>query len=67
MTDPGTPVGLSCPGCGEPPEFVFGGGTQAWCGNGDCPILTWDATKTLAENNADAGTVDLSGWEPPDG
>lgn len=53
------PVGLICPGCGEPPVFLLGGGTQAWCGTGDCPILTWDPTMTLAELNADAKTVDL--------
>lgn len=55
----GQPVGMKCPGCGEPPVVLFGGGTQAWCGTDDCPILTWDPTKTLAELNADSKTIDL--------
>ena len=36
-----------CPVCGEPPFLVMGGGTQAFCGNGDgCPVMTWDPTKS---------------------
>jgi hypothetical protein len=54
------PVGLKCPGCGEVPLWLFGGGTQAWCGTDDCPILTWNPTKTLAELNADSKVIDLS-------
>jgi hypothetical protein len=52
------PVGLTCPACGEPPIWVFGG-TQAWCQTDDCPILTWNPTMTLAELNAQAKVVDL--------
>lgn len=55
-----TPVGLKCPGCGEPPLWLFG--NQAWCGTDDCPILIWNPTKTLAELNADSKVVNL-----PDG
>lgn len=57
----GEPVGLNCPGCGEDPVFLFGGGTQAFCGTDDCPILTWNPTKTLAELNADSKAIDLEG------
>ena len=52
------PVGLNCPGCGEPPVMLFGGGTQAFCGTDDCPFFTWDPTLTLAELNADAGVIE---------
>ena len=58
---PGEPVGLKCPGCGEPPRWLFGGGTQAWCPTDDCPFPIWDPTKTLAELNADAKVVRLEG------
>jgi hypothetical protein len=53
------PVGLNCPGCGEPPLWLMGDGTQAWCGTDDCPILTWNPSKTLAELNADSKAIDL--------
>jgi hypothetical protein len=35
-----------CPMCGEPPMMVFGGGTQAFCGNDYCPVFTWDPSKS---------------------
>ena len=61
----GGPVGLKCPGCGEPPAlFLFGGG-QAFCGTDDCPWFTWDPTKSLAELNADAQAIDLGGGDGP--
>jgi hypothetical protein len=63
MSNP-EPVGLNCPGCGELPVMVFGG-TQAWCGNGDCAILTWDPTKTAAELAADTKVIDLRGEGGP--
>lgn len=56
-----TPVGLTCPGCGEPPVMIFDDGRQCFCGSDDCPFLMWDSTKTMAELNADARTVDLTG------
>ena len=62
----GGPVGLKCPGCGEPPMWLFGGGTQAFCGTDDCPWFTWDPTMTLAELNADAKTIDLSAGDGPE-
>ena len=58
------PVGLSCPGCGNPPFAVMGGGTQAFCGTEDCPWFTWDPTATLREINEGAGIIDLSGDQP---
>lgn len=58
---PEPPVGLNCPGCGQPPMMVFGGGTQAFCETDDCPWFTWDPTKTLAELNASVRVIDLEG------
>lgn len=39
MPEPPAPV---CPLCGEFPLWVLGGGTQAFCGNHDCPVMTWN-------------------------
>lgn len=61
----GGPVGLACPGCGEPPMMLFGGGTQAFCGTDDCPWLSWDPTKTLAELNASVQRIDLDPGATP--
>ncbi len=57
MTAPACPC---CPGCGQPPFAVMGGGTQAFCGTEDCPWFTWDPGKSLAELNASAQVMDLS-------
>ena len=65
MADTGLPVGLDCPGCGEPPMMLMGGGTQAFCGTDDCPWFTWDPTKTLAELNASATRIDFPGGPDP--
>jgi hypothetical protein len=43
--------------------FLFGGGTQAFRQTDDCPWLTWDPTKSLADLNAHAGTIDLEGTQ----
>jgi hypothetical protein len=59
----GEPAGLTCPGCGEPPVLLLGGGTQAFCGTDDCPWFTWDPTKTLSELNAAVQVLDLSGYQ----
>lgn len=54
-----------CPLCGDPPMMVFGGGTQAFCGNDDgCPVLTWDPTRTADEFLRDARRVQ---WQPAEG
>lgn len=52
--DEDAPIGLNCPGCGEPPRMVLPGGNQAFCGNTDsCRILMWDPTQTRAEMTAE--------------
>ena len=66
MSEAGGPAGLKCPGCGEPPVFLFGGGTQAWCGTDDCRWLIWDPTKTLADLTADVQVVDLPAGDGPE-
>ena len=43
-----------CPWCDEPPCMVMGGGTQAFCGSDACPCLTWDPSKSKAENRRNA-------------
>lgn len=62
------PVGNRCPLCGAAPlaGIVLGAGRQAFCPSPDCAVMTWDPTKTLAELNADTGTIDVSFLEPPD-
>jgi len=47
--------------------MVMGGGTQAFCGNDGCPCLTWDPSKSKAENrrNATAARITEQG-EPGD-
>jgi len=39
----------SCPVCDQPPLFVLGGGTQAFCGNEECRALSWDPTLSRDE------------------
>ncbi len=57
-----TPAGLECPGCGEQPVFLFGGGTQAFCGNDNgCPVITWNPEETAEQFWASAKQIDLSG------
>lgn len=61
------PVGFNCPSCGSPRQS-FGGieafmGTQAFCPNDACRIVTWDPEKTLDENLDDFGTIDLGGLQ----
>lgn len=53
------PVTPGCPFCGQSPVWVFGGGTQAWCGNDDCTLLMWDPSLSLDENLLNAGFVRL--------
>lgn len=36
-----------CPVCGTDPYMVMGGGTQAFCGNGEgCPVMTWNPVES---------------------
>jgi hypothetical protein len=53
------PLTPACPFCGQPPVFLLGGGTQAFCGNDDCTLLTWNPSLSLDENLLDAGVVHL--------
>lgn len=53
----------ACPLCGEPPVFLLGGGTQAFCGNDDCTLLTWNPSVSLDANLLDAGFVRLDPGE----
>jgi hypothetical protein len=53
-----------CPLCDEPPMMVFGGGTQAFCGNDDCTLICWDPSKTLDDNLLNAGVVRFP-WDEP--
>jgi len=51
-----------CPRCGQPPGMLMCP-EQVFCTNDNCDTLTWDMTKTRAENEAAATTIDLSGLE----
>ena len=52
-----------CPFCGHPPAMVFGGGSQAFCGNEDCTLLKWDPSLSLDENLLDAKMINLQTGE----
>lgn len=47
-----------CPGCNEPPELVMGD-RQAFCGNDDCQVFTWDLMDDPAKFKAKAVRLDL--------
>lgn len=49
----------ACPVCGKPPVMVFGGGSQAFCGNDDCSTLCWNPMKSLDDNLLDTHFVEL--------
>jgi hypothetical protein len=40
--------------------MVMGGGTQAFCGSDDCNCLTWDPSKSAAENRRNVNVVSLT-------
>jgi hypothetical protein len=52
-----------CPLCGQPPIWLLGGGTQAFCGNDDCTLLTWNPSLSLDANLLDAKCVRLEPTE----
>jgi hypothetical protein len=57
------PIGLNCPGCGEPPRFLIAP-NQAFCGNDSCRMLMWDPAKTVAEMIAEGiNEIDLRGLQ----
>ena len=59
-----------CPLCDEPPLWILGGGTQAFCGSDDCPVFTWNTLEsrehflrtakhvTLQDNSSEEGQGD---------
>ena len=67
MPDTGAPVGLNCPGCGQPPMMVFGGGMQAFCETDDCPWFTWNPTKTAEQLLAGVKVIDIQRHDDPEG
>lgn len=46
-----------CPLCDCLPVMMFGGGTQAFCGNDDCTLICWKPAVSLDDNLLDAGVV----------
>lgn len=56
-----------CPLCGQPPVMVFGGGTQAFCGNDDCHMFTWDQTLSRSGNLQAADFIQLPPLEDGNG
>jgi hypothetical protein len=51
-----TPV---CPLCGTPPFRVMGDVTQAFCGNSDCNVFTWNPREGVDQIGR-AGFIDLT-------
>lgn len=56
MTRQPTP---NCPACRSLPGMVLGDGTQAFCVNEDCQMVTWNPTLTASENMRTLGVVTL--------
>lgn len=53
------PVGYNCPGCGQHALMALAGGEQAFCGNDECHVLSWNPTLTLEEL---ATKMDVAEW-----
>jgi hypothetical protein len=49
-----------CPVCGEPPLWVLGGGTQAFCGSDECPVFTWNPAQSREHFMATAREVQIT-------
>jgi hypothetical protein len=59
---PGTKLACPCcPLCGEPPFLVLVGAVQAFCGNEDCMVLSWNPSRCAEENLADQREHHLDG------
>lgn len=56
---------MRCPSCKEPPLIEFP--SQAWCGNDDCPILSWNPQCTMDELLDGLQVVDLQDLGRRDG
>jgi hypothetical protein len=54
-----------CPLCRQPPAWVLGGGRQAFCGNEDCDVITWDPARSLDDNLTAVSFIRLQGWGGP--
>jgi hypothetical protein len=57
LTPPPTP---RCPRCRQDPEWLLGGGAQAFCGNPHCTVMTWNPNHTVAEFEATATPIRLT-------
>lgn len=59
MSDPNRRPILApfCPRCGHPPVILLGGGHQAFCGDEDCVVFTWDPTESAETFEANARPV----------
>jgi hypothetical protein len=57
-------AGLLCPLCRQPPMWLLGGGTQAFCGTEDCKAVTWNPMRTVDENLTDVSFIDLGPFAP---
>lgn len=59
-----------CPLCCGLPMLVLGGGTQVFCGNDDCTLLTWNPSLSVDDNLMDSKVIHLppmtDGKKPPD-
>lgn len=53
------PAGLICPHCGHSPILLLGGGKQAFCGNEECDVFTWNPTQSRAHLEANAKEIRL--------
>lgn len=60
------PIGDRCPMCEQPAPIILGGGTQAFCFTDDCPVMTWNPLKTLAQLNAEAREIKITERRRPD-
>lgn len=56
------PIGMSCPGCNQPPLWLLGGGRQAFCGTHSCRVFIWDPADTMDEMLEKLNVIDLSVW-----
>jgi hypothetical protein len=54
-----------CPGCDELPVFVVGD-RQAFCGNDDCKVFTWNLTDRPETFKATAQVIDLGALDQVD-
>jgi hypothetical protein len=56
-----------CPLCSSPPVIMLGGGTQAFCGDDDCPTLTWNPMESPEEFRRTARPVEIVESGPGEG